>query len=91
MKILNLFKFLVLICVMLGFWFLYSKINYFKEPINSSRLESQRPNAFFLELDESILEEIKVKNEYAQLSDVELQNVWKTQLFESPEKINYNF
>lgn len=91
MRVLNFFKFIVVVMLIWVYWYFYTLLDINKPKIIDSSLEKERQTAFFLNLNEEVLSEISNKKQYSDLRDMPKEEQNKTGLFESLNKIDYNF
>ncbi len=90
-KLINLIKTFFILWIVWIFGFYFYKMEYSPYPIKDSRLKEERKEASFLNLNESIISELKDREEYLNIQSVDSEEIWKEKLFEELNKKDYNF
>jgi len=90
MGLINLIKtiFLLLVLWMFGYFFARSEMYPFEE---KKGWIIAREDATFLQLNESVIWELKDKEEYKLIQKLDEDELWKEQIFEEMNKKDYNF
>lgn len=80
-------KYIAFILIIWYYWFLYYQIQY---PIKTRATQKTRWEATFLQLNESILNELEDKKTYYVLDKIREEDKTKTMLFEDPQIEYFN-
>jgi len=90
-KIINLFKTFWILGLILLFAFYFYKSEYNPYPVKNAQLVDIRAEASFLNLNEAVILELKDKQEYDKINEIEKKELGKEWLFEEIDKKDYNF
>lgn len=90
-KITSLLKTVFILFIMWFSGFSYYKYEINPYPVKDWRLVSERVEASFLNLNETVLSELEDKQNYDNIKSVDSEELWKEWLFEEIEKDDYTF